>query len=80
MKDISKKIILDEIIENSHFENIEHVIFWALEHYYETFPERPFKGTIIAFNVVQRILEAEEKGECELQNPEIINKILKHGH
>ena len=33
MSELSKKIILDELIENSHIENVEDVIFWALEYY-----------------------------------------------
>ena len=33
MKEIAKKILNDELIEDSHFEAVEDVIVWALEAY-----------------------------------------------
>jgi len=55
------KIINQEIQENSHPENVENVIFWALEYY-----AKRGKGTwgeTIACAIKERILDAEKEVE-----------------
>lgn len=70
---IAKKVILDELIENSHFEKVENVIYWALEHYAES---KKTKGSLIAYSIKERIFEAERSGDAELQNPELIEELI----
>jgi hypothetical protein len=57
---IAKKIILDELIENSHPENVEDVIFWALEAYAKSSPKGTF-GRAIALSIKERMLDATER-------------------
>jgi hypothetical protein len=56
---IAKKIILDELNEQSHPERVEDVIFWALEYYCENRKHGTW-GETIAYAIKQRILDAEE--------------------
>jgi hypothetical protein len=56
---IAKKIILEELEEQEHPENVENVIFWALEHYCKR--GEGTWGEAIAYAIKERILEAEEK-------------------
>lgn len=72
--ELSKSIILDEIIENSHIENIEDVIFWALEAYSKS--DGKTNGKIVAYTITQRILDAETEGFVNIVNHEIINTII----
>ena len=64
MRKIAKEIILDELIENSHIENVEDVIFWALEDYYKT---KDTNGSIVAYAIIQRIKDAELKLTLQTQ-------------
>lgn len=70
---LSKAIILDEIIENSHIEKVEDVIFWALENYAET--KKGFNGGIVANAIVERIKDAEKREYETIQNIEVIDSI-----
>jgi hypothetical protein len=54
----AKKIIIEELRENSHPVKVEDVIFWALEYYANSYPEQTW-GKLIANNIKERILEAE---------------------
>jgi len=72
---IATQILLDELIENSHIENVSDVIFWALAHYKKEHPM--YNGGILASYLIKRIEEAEEKGKAELQNPELIESLNK---
>jgi len=56
--DNSKEIILDELNEQSHPEHVEHVIFWALEHYAKR--GEGTWGETIAYTIVERIKESEQ--------------------
>lgn len=69
MSDIAKKIIIDELIENSHLEAVEDVIFWALEEYCKS---RKTNGSLVAFAIKERIKDAEKEKDLKLLNPESI--------
>ena len=56
---IAKEIILDELSEQGHLDPVEDVIFWALEHYGNQ--GHGTTGEIVAYSIVQRIKEAEQK-------------------
>ncbi|WP_430611523.1 hypothetical protein [Flavobacterium sp. JP2137] len=58
----AKRIILEEIKENTHPENVEDVIFWALEHYSKSEPAGTW-GRVIAHAIKERILSEESKEE-----------------
>jgi len=60
---IAKQIILDELKEQSHLKPVEDVIFWALEYYAKH--QKDTNGSLTAYCIKQRILEAEKK---ELEN------------
>ena len=74
MSELSKKIILDELIENSHNENVEDVIFWALEKYYHQ--NNMTNGSLVAYAIIQRIKDAEMKGSEDYQNSEMVNTVF----
>ena len=74
MSELSKKIILDELIENSHIENVEDVIFWALEKYYHQY--NMTNGSLVAYLIIQRIKDAEMKGSEDYQNSEMVNTVF----
>lgn len=73
MSKTSKKIILDELIENSHVEKVEDVIFWALENYYK---EKNTNGSLVAYAIIKRIKDAEREKDNELVNSEKVNQIF----
>lgn len=56
----AKEILLDELEEQSHPVNVEHVIFWALKHYANCEPKGTW-GRTIAYAIKQRILDAEKE-------------------
>ncbi len=56
----AKRIILEELKENTHLENVEDVIFWALEHYSDSEPAGTW-GRVIAYAIKERILSEESK-------------------
>ncbi|NQY01353.1 MAG: hypothetical protein HRT70_09580 [Flavobacteriaceae bacterium] len=72
MKEIAKKILIDELIEDSHFEAVEDVIVWALEAY----SKKDSGGAMISFAIVQRIKDAEDSSKCVLWNPEKVKNAL----
>lgn len=55
----AKRILLEELEENNHFERIEDVIFWALEAYAKR--GKGTNGEIIAYYLKQRILDEEQR-------------------
>jgi hypothetical protein len=55
------KIINEEIQENEHPENVENVIFWALQHYAQR--GQGTWGENIAYAIKERILEEEKEAE-----------------
>lgn len=71
---IAKQILLDELIEDAHHENIEDVIFWALEAYGGD--GEYTDGRMIAYAIIERIKDDEKKGTAELQNPELVESII----
>ena len=73
MSNIARKVILDELIENTHPEKVEDVIFWALEEYCKN---RKTNGSLIAFSIKERILEAEKGRDDEFLNPETVNSVF----
>ncbi|SED09961.1 hypothetical protein SAMN04489761_4271 [Tenacibaculum sp. MAR_2009_124] len=74
---IAKEILLDELIEQGHPEQVENVIFWALEAYCEKEPEERW-GKIIAYAIKQRILDAEAKGSSEpIMNPQKVKSLIQ---
>lgn len=61
---IAKGILIDELNEQGHPEDVESVIFWALEYYAENKKENTW-GKAIAHAIKQRILDEEsDQGEC----------------
>ena len=73
------KILLDELQEQTHVENVEDVIFWALEEYSKR--KTGTLGEAVAFAIIERIKEEEsqikrpDKGhficlQCKCQVPE----------
>lgn len=73
MSKIAREIILDELIENSHIEKVEDVIYWALEDYFKS---KQSNGSIVAYAIIQRIKEAELKGESDIVNVESVFQAL----
>ncbi|CAL2094728.1 hypothetical protein [Tenacibaculum sp. 190524A02b] len=69
------KILLDELIEQSHPISVEKVIYQALQDHYKK-GEETF-GCAIAYSICKRIDEAEEDENFKLMNPEKINSIIK---
>lgn len=57
MKEIAKKIIINELEENTHIEKVEDVIFWALEEY----SKKKTNGSAIAYAIKERILSEEKQ-------------------
>lgn len=57
---IAKQILLEELDEQGHLEQVEDVIFWALEFYVKNF-DQPTWGRTIAYSIKERILEAKNK-------------------
>lgn len=60
----AKEIILDELSEQTHPVMVEDVIFWALEYYAKTQHKAQW-GTIVAQNIIDRILRWEKINESE---------------
>jgi len=62
----AKSILIDELNEQGHPENVEDVIFWALEYYCKNRRKGTW-GETVAFAIKQRILDTEstppKKGE-----------------
>lgn len=71
---IAKEILFDELIEQSHPNLVETVIYEALDDYYKKV-EGTFNGAI-AYSICKRIDEAEDSKDYVIQNPEKI-KALK---
>ena len=74
---IAKEILLDELIEQGYPEQVENVIFWALEAYCKSDPKGTL-GRTIAYAIKQRILDAEAKGSSEpIMNPQKVKSLIK---
>ena len=73
MSNLAKQIILDELIENSHVEKVEDVIFWALQKYYK---DKNTNGSLVAYSIVQRIKEAENGTDKMIINPETVKEVF----
>lgn len=73
MSNLARQIILDELIENSHVEKVEDVIFWALENYYK---DKNTNGSLVAYAVAQRIKDAENGDDDEFLNPETVKEMF----
>lgn len=69
---IARRIILDELIENSHIEDVSDVIYWALDEYNK---RNKTNGAIVSSSIVTRIKEAEKKNVAELQNLKAISQL-----
>lgn len=57
---IAKKVIIEELDEQTHPEKVEDVIFWALEYYADNKSGNTF-GRVIASSIVQNIKDRELK-------------------
>lgn len=73
MSKLSKQIILDELIENSHVEQVEDVIFWALQAYHK---KGKTNGSLVAYAIVERIKDAERGDNDGFLNAETINEVF----
>lgn len=59
---IAKDILLDELDEQGHPVMVEDVIFWALDFYHKNYDKgHNTWGKTIAFTIVERIKEGENK-------------------
>ncbi|WP_413513242.1 hypothetical protein [Myroides odoratus] len=63
---VSKRVILEELEENTHPEMVEDVIVWALEYYAENKKENTW-GKTIAGAIVNRIKTEEAKENDKLR-------------
>lgn len=63
----AKRIIIDELNEQSHPEKVDDVIFWALE-YYVKHRRKGTWGETIAYAIVELIKEAEGLGDLSRQD------------
>ena len=52
-----REIILDELKEQGHIEEVEFVILWALQCYVES-PPRATSGRLVAYAIKERIEKA----------------------
>ena len=75
MSEISKKIIIDELIEDSHPAPVEDVIFYALQKYAKQNKET--WGGAIAYAVSKRMEDAENEKNPIIQNEPIVSEFLK---
>lgn len=73
MSNLARQIILDELIENSHVEKVEDVIFWALEKYYK---DKNTNGSLVAYAILQRIKDAENGIDKMIINPETVKEVF----
>ena len=74
MSELSKRILVDEILENSHPVPVEDVILDALEDYVSD--KRNDWGGTIAYAITQRIKDAEKEERPIIQNPEKITQLF----
>lgn len=54
---VAKKILIEELNENTHPERVEDVIFWALKEYSEK--HQKTWGRVIAYTIIDKIEEKE---------------------
>jgi len=69
----SKKIIIDEILEQGHIVLVQDVIYNALSEYAEN--QKGSNYGAVAFCIKSRIDDAEETGEMNIMNPELIDSL-----
>ena len=72
---LTKKILIDELLEDSHPQPVEEVIFFALAEYAKN-NKQNWNGTI-AFAVSKRIEDAKNEKEPTIMNEEYINEFLE---
>ncbi|WP_035899707.1 hypothetical protein [Leeuwenhoekiella sp. MAR_2009_132] len=75
MSDLSKKILIDELIEQGHPEQVENVIYHALKDY--AWRNKITWQGIIASSIVNRIEDAETEESPVLMNGDTIEKIFE---
>lgn len=68
-----KKVLIDELIEDSHLQKVEDVIFWALQDYAEK--NKGMQSGVVAFSISQRMIEAEKEETPIIQNFELIDSL-----
>lgn len=68
----ASKIIIDEILEESHIEKVSDVIFWALERYVLS---NNSNGSVVAYAIIERIKESEKDNILDLLNYDKIDKL-----
>ena len=73
MSDLSKRILIDELIEQGHPEQVENVIYHALKDYAEN-NKQTWSGAI-AFAIKSRLEDAE--ASPALMNPERIKTLFE---
>jgi len=74
MSELSKRILVDEILEQSHPVPVEDVILQALENYVKQ--NEAMWSNAIAFAIIQRIKDAEKEERPIIQNPEKITQLF----
>lgn len=57
---IAKEVLIEELEEQIHPENVEDVIFWALEFYVKNKKEETM-GKLVASYLVKKIEDTENK-------------------
>lgn len=58
---IAKRVLLNELADQTHIVLVEHVIFWALEQYAALHKSAPTEGSLVAQYTVNLILKEEAK-------------------
>lgn len=74
MSELSKRILVDEILEQSHPVPVEDVILKALQEYAGR--KKEMWSHAIAFAISERIKDAEKEERPIIQNPEKITQLF----
>lgn len=72
---ITRRVLIDELIENNHFMDLPEIISTALSEYSEN--HKGMNSAVIASSISRRIYEAKIGENTTLVNPEEINHLLR---
>ena len=67
------KVLIDELLEQGHVEEVENVIFWALQDYAEK--NKGFNSGAVAYAISQRMIESEKEENPAIMNYEAIDSL-----
>lgn len=69
------KILIDELIEQSHIQDVDDVIFWALQDYADK--NKGMQSGTVAYAIAQRMIDDAECNDNDFQNFEAIKALAK---